>query len=176
MQPQLNGEEIATATIADPGTPYDETYYRAGFGSIPYDRNDYWLGFFAGVAEQLARSLNPRKVLDAGCAMGFLVESFWARGIEAWGIDVSSYAISRVRRDIAPYCRQASLADPIPGAYDLVTCIEVLEHIPAEDTPQVIRNLTSVTDTILFSSTPSDFDEPTHINVRPPLYWLKSFA
>ena len=192
MQPigtKLNGgetasapEEIPSEPAPAPGAPgyfsslYDETYYRSGCGPIPYERTDYWLGFFAGIADQIARSLNPHKVLDAGCAMGFLAESFWARGIEAWGIDISSYAIAQVRRDIVTYCRAASLTEPLTGTYDLVTCIEVLEHIPPEDTAQVIRNLTGVTDTILFSSSPSDFDEPTHVNVRPPFYWLKAFS
>lgn len=154
---------------------FDESYYQTGFGPIPYERNSYWLNFFATIADEIARCLKPHTVLDAGCAKGFLVEALWARGIETLGIDVSAYAISQVRKDIAPYCRAASLTEPIEGFFDLVTCIEVLEHIPSEDVDLVIRNLTSVTNAILFSSTISDFEEPTHINVRPALSWLKLF-
>ena len=142
----------------------------------PYERNEVWLGFFSSIVEQVIRSLSPRKVLDAGCALGMLVEAFWDRGIQADGIDVSTYAIANVRPDMREYCRVGSIADPLEGSYDLVTCIEVLEHMPAAEAEAAIRNLTAVTDTILFSSSPDDFDEPTYINVRPPLSWMQLFA
>jgi O-antigen biosynthesis protein len=75
-----------------------------------------------------------------------------------------------------PYCRQASLTEPIEGHYDLITCIEVLEHMPDEEARAAIRNLTGATSAILFSSTPSDLTEPTHVNVQPVICWLHQFA
>ncbi len=108
--------------------------------------------------------------------MGMLVEALWDRGIEAHGVDLSPYAISQVRPDMRPYCRVGSLTEPIEGRYDLVTCIEVLEHMPHEEASIAIDGLTGVTDTILFSSSPVDFNEPTHFNVQPPIAWLKMFA
>jgi len=167
--PEPNVESLASQ--------YDEAYYQSYSGChLPYERNTYWLQFFHATAEQIVRSLKPRTVLDAGCAKGFLVEAFWERGVQAYGIDISEYAIGEVRRDIQPYCRQASLTKPIEGRFDLVTCIEVLEHLPEEDARQAIRNLTGVTDTILFSSTPTELTEPTHVNVRPTISWLQLFA
>lgn len=128
------------------------------------------------MADTLIRSLKPRRVFDAGCAWGFLVEAFRDRGVEAWGVDTSPYAIRQVRQDMQPYCRLASLTEPIEGSYDLITCIEVLEHIPEDEAEQVIRNLCGATDAILFSSTPSDLSEPTHVNVRPIVFWLQLFS
>ena len=107
------------------------------------------------------------------------METLRDRGVQAWGADISEFAIQNVREDIRPYCRVASITKPIPlnaGRYDLVACIEVLEHLTAEEAGSAIANLTAVTDTILFSSSPSDFNEPTHINVRPPIDWLQMFA
>ncbi len=155
---------------------YDETYYRCHCGPAPYERTQAWLGFFANVADEVIRSLQPRTVFDAGCAWGFLVEAFWDRGVEARGIDISSYAIKQVRRDVKAFCNVASLADPIEGHYNLVTCIEVLEHMPPEEADRAIHNLTQITDTILFSSSPTDLAEETHFNVRPTISWIKSFA
>jgi len=108
--------------------------------------------------------------------MGFLVESLWDRGVETYGVDISSFAISQVRRDLQPYCREGSLVDSIEGRYDLVTCIEVLEHLLPEETEAAIGNLAAISDTILFSSSPTDVSEPTHFNVRPIIGWLKLFA
>lgn len=167
-------EDGATKANQGESALFDANYYQTGLGQ-PYERTPYWINLFNSIAEEIIRSLNPKSVLDAGCALGFLVESFWDRGVEAYGFDVSEFAISQVRRDIKPYCRQASIIDPIQGTYDLVTCIEVLEHIPPEHTETAIANLAAVTETILFSSTPYDLTEPTHFNVRPIIGWLKLF-
>ena len=90
--------------------------------------------------------------------------------------NVSEYAISQVRRDMQAYCQRASLTEPIAGEFDLVTCFEVLEHISEIDSRQVLRNLTAVTDKILFSSTPTELSTATHVNVRPIISWLQLFA
>ena len=79
--------------LVEPGIPpqpdpdsetYDEQYYRCyGGPKEPYERNEAWLSVFSSIVEKLIRSLSPRKVLDAGCALGMLVEAFWDRGIQA---------------------------------------------------------------------------------------------
>jgi O-antigen biosynthesis protein len=155
---------------------YGEEYYRVGCGPMPYERSEHWINFFAIVADEIVRSLHPRRVLDAGCAMGFLVEALWDRGIYCEGIDISDYAISQVRRDVREYCSVGSIADRTFDKFDLVTCIEVLEHLPPDEAKQAVGNLCAASDIILFSSTPSDFNEPTHLNVRPPIYWLQLFS
>src|SRR5438270_1825298 len=155
---------------------YGPDYYANGCGPVPYERPDHWLHFFGRVAEELIRAIHPLKVLDAGCAMGFLVEAFWDRGVSCDGIDISEYAISQVRRDVQPYCHSRSLVEPVTDQYDLITCIEVLEHMQDFDARVAIGNLCKASDVILFSSSPNDFSEPTHVNVRPPAYWLAQFA
>ena len=154
---------------------YSPEYYAAHLG-LPYDRSEpHWLRFFGTIAENLIRELKPKRVFDLGCAKGLLVEALRDRGVEAWGSDISEYAIGEVRPDLRSFCSVRSATEPIEGRYDLVTCIEVLEHLSDEDGRAAIRNMTAVTDAVLFSSTPSDFTEPTHVNVRPILYWLKLF-
>jgi glycosyltransferase involved in cell wall biosynthesis len=156
---------------------YGEDYYRYRFGPIPYERNSHWLDFFCGIAEKLVHSLRPKTVFDAGCGWGLLVEAFRERGVKAYGCDVSEYAISQVPSDIRDYCVVASVTRSISGGpYDLVTCIEVLEHIEEQDARSTLEAITRVTDCIVFSSTATDFTEPTHVNVRPPIYWLRAFA
>jgi 2-polyprenyl-3-methyl-5-hydroxy-6-metoxy-1,4-benzoquinol methylase len=156
---------------------FDQEYFRTGCGPLPYERaTTDLLQLFVYFAEELIRLVHPKTVFDAGCAMGFLVEAFWDRGVAACGVDISPYAISHVRRDMQPHCRIASLTQSIEGRYDLVTCIEVLEHMPWDHSHAAIKNLSCITDTILFSSSPSDFAEPTHINVHQPIVWLEEFG
>jgi len=163
-------------TLEELGATYDANYYQTGCGPFPYNRTEpHWTHFFGGIATRLIEVLKPRRVLDAGCALGFLVEAFWDRGVEAWGIDISPFAIENVRRDMRDYCRVGSISQDIEGTYDLITCIEVLEHMRESDAQDAIRAMCNATDTILFSSTPTDFKEPTHFNIRPLLYWMTSF-
>src|SRR5437870_13556529 len=88
-------------------------------GETPCDRSHpEWLRQFGRVADEIINRFNPRKVLDVGCAKGFLVECLRDRGVEAYGFDISEYAISQVRRDVRPYCKVASVADAIGEYYE----------------------------------------------------------
>lgn len=159
------------------GSPsdYGEAYYDTYFGGR-YERSEHWLTFFGNVADRIVTSLHPTETLDVGCAWGFLVEALAKRGVKASGFDFSDYAISMVDPSVADACSVRSATEPIAGRYDLVTCIEVIEHMTPLDGQMAIANMTQVTDTILVSSSPADFVEPTHINVQPPAYWAALFA
>ena len=154
---------------------YDEYYFAHGCGR-PYKRDDEWLAFFDSIAEQIVKRIQPKTVLDAGCAMGFLVEGLRKRGVEAYGIDVSEFAIQNVHEDINKYCWVGSITEPFPQEYDLIVAIEVFEHLSRIDTQKAIKNICVYTEDILFSSTPFDFKEATHLNVQPPEYWADLFA
>jgi hypothetical protein len=156
-------------------TQFDEYYYHHCCG-MPYERNDAWLSFFGAIANRIVQDIQPGTVLDAGCAMGFLVESLRRLNIEAYGVDISAYALQKVHQDIRPYCWEGSITDPFPDRYDLIVSIEVLEHMPKEQAETAIRNMCRSSDDILFSSTPFDYKEATHFNVQPPEYWAEQFA
>lgn len=158
---------------------YNAEYYHSGCGPIPYEEPEHWVNFFGMIADRIVADIHPKTVLDAGCAMGYLVAALRDRGVEAYGIDISAYAISKVREDVRPFCKVGSLTEPLPAGlpdrYDLVVTIEVLEHLYAEDGRQAIRNLCQLTDKVLFTSTPDDFTEPTHVNVQQREYWCRAF-
>ncbi len=163
-----------SSSKTDPGL-FDAYYFKHGCGQ-PYERTDAWLNFFGGIAEAIVRTMNPRTVLDAGCAMGFLVEGLRERGVEAWGMDVSEYAVARVHPDVRPYCSVGSVTESLNRKYDLIVCIEVLEHLTAREAEQAVENFCENSEDVLFSSTPFDYKEATHFNVQPPEYWAELFA
>lgn len=163
------------ASGADDPIEYGAYYYQHDCG-IPYERNEHWLKFFGDIADGIIRDLHPTSVLDAGCAMGFLVEALRARGVEAKGIDISEYAISRVDESVRDHCKVASLAEPIEGHFDLIVCIEVLEHLPPAEGDKAMANLCAATDRLLLSTSPNDFGEATHLNVQPPETWSATLA
>lgn len=166
--------------ISDEHAPAtDELYSSAYFAShcgLPYERNEFWTRFFSTVADHIVRDLAPSTVLDAGCAMGFLVEALVDRGVDAVGVDISDYAISQGRPDVRERLRTGSVLEPFDRRFDLITCIEVIEHLDPRAAERLVENLCMHSDDVLLSSTPSDYKEETHINVNPPEHWAELFA
>ncbi len=157
---------------------YGEDYYGPSYdqSGVPYRRDEkLWVDFFARLARSIVDSLGPRTALDMGCATGMLVEALRVRGVDARGIDVSAWAIDQVPEALRPFCAVGSITDELEGHYDLITCLEVLEHVPPSLATEAVSNLCRHGDTILFSSTPDDFDEPTHLNVESGGYWAQLF-
>jgi SAM-dependent methyltransferase len=154
---------------------FDAYYFSHGCGT-PYRRDEHWTRFFGAIADHIVSGIQPRRVLDAGCALGLLVEALRDRGVDAEGIDLSSYAIANVHEPIKPFCRHGSIADDLPARYDLIVSIEVVEHMTARDGEAAIANFCRHTDDVLFSSSPLDHRETSHVNVQPTDYWAELFA
>lgn len=157
------------------GDRFDAYYYAHDCG-IPYERNEHWLNFFGAIAARIVNDFSPKTMLDAGCAKGFLVECLRDKGVNAFGIDISEHAIASVYEPIKEYCKVASIADSLDSQYDAIISIEVVEHIEKSESEVAIANLCKHSDKILFSSSPHDYSEVTHINVQQPEVWAQIFA
>lgn len=163
---------------------YNESYYKnydvGKASTVDYAQSPDLKEFFKNAAKQIVENFHPKTVLDAGCALGLLVKELRLLGVEAYGVDISEYAISHVDSEIRPYCAVCSLTDnypeSFPDKFDLITNIEVMEHLPKEDCAAAIKNLCSHTDRVIFSSTSTDFEDPTHINVNRVDFWAQRFA
>jgi 2-polyprenyl-6-hydroxyphenyl methylase/3-demethylubiquinone-9 3-methyltransferase len=82
--------------------------------------------------------LAGRRVIDVGCGGGLLAEGMARRGARVLGIDLAPGTLEVARlhalaSGVAVEYRETpveALAAAEPGAYDLVTCLEMLEHVP----------------------------------------------
>ncbi len=91
--------------------------------------------------------LAGRRVLDVGCGGGLLAEGMARRGARVTGIDLSPGALEVARLHaleggVSVDYRLVAAEDIAPaerGAFDLVTCLEMLEHVP--DPAQVVQAL-----------------------------------
>lgn len=135
-----------------------------------------WEGFFSNVAASIVDRLHPATVVDAGCGIGFLVKALRDFGIDADGFDNSTWAISQIPEALRPFCRLGTVTEELNRDVDLVTCIEVLEHVSPNDAAIAVANFCRHGRAVLFSSTPEHFEEVTHVNVHPPDYWAALFA
>jgi len=107
--------------------------------------------YLKAITSCLVESLKPRRVFDASCGEGLLVEAFRDWGVEAWGIDASPCAIQHVRPNMQDYCHVGSASRDIQGPYDLITCLHLLEHMHESDAQKAIQRMCEATETILFS-------------------------
>lgn len=90
-------------------------------------------------------SLMGKKVIDIGCGGGILSESMAARGAQVTGIDMGEAPLSVARlhgleSGVTVDYQQITAeqqAEKHPGEYDVVTCMEMLEHVP--DPASIVR-------------------------------------
>lgn len=94
--------------------------------------------------------LDGRRVLDVGCGGGLLSEAMAVRGAQVTGIDLAPLTVEvaelhSLSSGLAiEYLRQSAETHALerPATYDVVTCMEMLEHVP--DPGSVLRALSTV--------------------------------
>ncbi|MBS1145586.1 MAG: ubiG [Proteobacteria bacterium] len=82
--------------------------------------------------------LAGKRILDVGCGGGLLSEGMATRGANVTGIDLSEKPLGVAKLHLLETGQKVDyrkisveqLADEMPGAFDAVTCLEMLEHVP----------------------------------------------
>jgi 2-polyprenyl-6-hydroxyphenyl methylase/3-demethylubiquinone-9 3-methyltransferase len=89
--------------------------------------------------DRAAGGLADKRVLDVGCGGGILSESMALRGAQVTGIDMGTMPLRvaelhTLESGVEVDYRQVpveTLAAEQPGSFDVVTCMEMLEHVPS---------------------------------------------
>lgn len=162
---------------------YDKDYFENGVGTKKSNYFDYsWarLGsYFQKTAKHIVNKFSPSSVLDVGCAKGFLVKALVELGVDAYGVDPSEYAFNEVPADIKgrTVIGAAQQLHDEDNSFDLVTCFDVLEHIPEKDVPQVLSEMLRVSKQwliirVVTKELPNDVDA-NHSIIREKDWWIE---
>ena len=132
---------------------------------------------FAPLVKNIIKQNNIKSMLDYGCGKGFYYENAVnISGInnknlrEFWGINIDIYDPCYEKYNILNQDKK----------YDLIICIDVLEHIPKEDIPSVLSLISNLTNKYIFLNVACNEavallpnGENAHINIQEPEWWYE---
>jgi 2-polyprenyl-3-methyl-5-hydroxy-6-metoxy-1,4-benzoquinol methylase len=133
---------------------FDKSYYESGpqSGKSLY-QNFRWIPELTiPLAHHIVKSMGvmpDETVMDFGCAKGYLVQALRLLGIEAYGVDISEYAISQATKETSKFVKQIQpLSDDFVNCTHVV-CKDILEHIDYSDIDKQLEILRAKCDNIL---------------------------
>ena len=160
---------------------FNKDYYEDGIkkGISGYE-NYHWIPTRSySEAIDIIKRFKFTSVIDYGCAKGFLVHALRQLGKEAYGEDISDYAIAKCMQDVKNY-----ISKPTLNTSDLLICKDVMEHINENDVDSVLATLFKKSNKFLFVIPLGDDDalrireyeiDKTHVTKKDEDWWLNKF-
>ena len=163
---------------------FDDPDSGVGYGRYTYD------GRFASVAKRMCEHYGLERgdrVLDIGCAKGFLLVEFHRLGMDVFGLDASEYAVSHAHPEVQSRIQVGDAAS-MPFADDEMKLIigkEFLPHVLEDRVAVAVKECMRVASGGIFfeiqtGETTQELDylqkwDGTHRTMRPPEWWDKLF-
>jgi len=166
------------------GDYYNRTYFenQSTYGYTNGYRYEDYKQYFDNIARFIAEKYQPKSVLDIGCAKGYLVKSFLDLGINAYGVDISAYAINNSLPEVRSRLKLCDIEqEKLPfndDSFDVVIMSEVIEHL--REIKFAMKEIKRVLkpEGIIYLTTPTPkwkLYDPTHINIHDIDFWLEFF-
>ncbi len=168
---------------------YDEDYYENGvqLGISGYANYRWMPSLTIPMAERMIEYLAIKetdKILDFGCAKGFLVKAFTDLGYKCEGVDISTYALDKAPEEVRSKLFEYNEDNLFGKFYDTVIAKDVFEHIQPEALSEILTSLQKISDR-LFCVVPLGDGEKyivpeyesdiTHIIREPKDWWIDFF-
>lgn len=123
---------------------YGEMYFDGpreyGYGGYRYDGR--WQPVAKDIIDHFGLKSGDR-VLDVGCGKGFLVKDLVALGIDAYGLDVSQYALMHCEPEVVGRLHIGS-ADSLPfpsGSFAAVLSINTIHNLPRDRCKMALQEM-----------------------------------
>jgi SAM-dependent methyltransferase len=110
---------------------YFESDFRCGRSDVSYFSEDTFRAENLGLLDEFQRWTTPGRLLEVGCAGGWLLKHAIERGWQAQGVELSSEAVRHARALSLEVFEGELAAAALPaGQFDLIYMGDVLEHVP----------------------------------------------
>jgi cyclopropane fatty-acyl-phospholipid synthase-like methyltransferase len=168
---------------------YDKAYFEYGVqsGKSGYQNYTWMPELTIRMAHYLCKNLGidqSSKVLDYGCAKGYLVKALRLLDINAYGVDISEYAIRKSDSDIEDYLNLITDIDDqkIYQNFSHIIAKDVFEHLNEKQIKFLLNNWAQQ-GTRVFFAVPISYDyngsfvipqmhnDITHITIKPKEWW-----
>jgi len=159
---------------------YNEDYYKSVNYVTYLNRKPKYVKH-AHEIDMLLKSFNlitaDSKILDYGCAVGFLIEGLLENGYRnVQGYDISSWAVQQCKSKNIDMLENIDNID-----YDLICCLDVLEHMTDKEITDTFSRLNGnmMLVRIPCSTNGVDFHlevskvDPTHCNCKTKVQWIE---
>lgn len=144
---------------------FDKQYYNQIWGTV--HRHDYC----ETLADQLIAKYNPKTLLDIGTGCGFLVKTLRDRGVEAYGLDISPYAVENSHGNVLlGDIRNLPFKDK---QFDVIHSQGLWEYLPEYDIQQAYNECLRVGNHQTHNIDPlgSGIGEEDFITAKPLDWW-----
>jgi SAM-dependent methyltransferase len=108
---------------------YAEQHYKAGVYTEYTRARPLKLATFRRRIELLKQHKPTGKLLDLGCACGFMIEAALEAGYDAWGVEFSREAIAAAEPRIRDRIHHGDINQLERGEFDVITAFDILEHV-----------------------------------------------
>jgi SAM-dependent methyltransferase len=122
--------------------------------------------------------LSPDSVLDVGCGVGTWLEAWMRLGVtDLIGVDGPHIPRERLLMPVDDYVAfDLTQRLELGRRFDLVSCLEVAEHLDAAHAGTLVETLTRHGDVVLFSAAVPGQPGTHHVNSAWPSYWVGQFG
>ncbi len=133
------------------------------FGYDYFDNKDFFVGYhgykydrrFRKSAEKMVNHYGldkGSKILELGCAKGYLLVEFHYLNMDVYGLDISEYAVKNSHPDIKDKIKLGRLADMKfdDNSFDLIISKEFLPHLTMDELVQTLKETTRISKQNIF--------------------------
>jgi ubiquinone/menaquinone biosynthesis C-methylase UbiE len=169
----------AVKKVEKPKEEYGEEYFEGGVSNYTNYKDE---PMFMQRALWLLEKLQPIKgqisILEVGCAKGFMVQALRELGANAYGLDVSEYAVNA--SPVKQFLTVGSITNmPFEdNQFDCIVSFDILEHLKESEVDKAVSELYRVSSKQIHSITTPEYvhgDDPTHYCMKPIEWWKDKF-
>lgn len=163
--------ERLTSRFADHDLIYTDDYYREGMEPEAAKAGPL-------LSRLICSEFRPTRVIDVGCGTGALLDAFRQAGCDTLGLEYSEAALKFCRSrglDVRKFDLEKDAWTDGDRNFDVVTSIEVAEHLPERVADSYVALLTRLAPVLVLTAATPGQGGVDHVNEQPHDYWIRKF-